>query len=1006
MFQVRYFRLGRIALITTATAVAFAVSLAWHGNAEPPSCNDATIHFSTDYSWMIASASYGHASADTESDSTFRWQVNGTSVGIGVVGETLLLPFDSNPVSRNGELPVVARGLEYVKGRWGTALALNPAGVLRYARAKNLSLSEGTVEMWVALRVDGASPVYATRWQVLWQYYVSENDWMAISQAHETGVLYAGGMVRGQWQSAYSARANMTNWAAGEWHHLAYTYSASNNFMRFYLDGDLVADSNVGHYWSPSTGASSFTIGSNHQGAVAQYLIDEVRISKNIATSEEIAARAARLDQPRANEVWKDTTSLQTGDQVTVEFTPGNSSEIGAPCVATLVFPGVPLTDPNPPTTLLRPGTTSLRLSVTSIIDTTCRYAIGSPLGFDRMTPFESNTGGTLHQTTLSGLSTNANVINHVYVRCAAFPDFLLHLKYRCLSSVNPPFPRKVNLWGWYGVVGKGLAYMSRIDFWLTSGEIPGEVIQGLRLLNPHVQVLTSINAVEHPGLPDDFYLKDVHGKRIEVWPGYYRLNLTKRYVAEYQAKFAYESWLKTDCQADGVYFDNAFTSQSWVTRDMYGDEVQIDADENGIADSRDEFDSKWKQGVFAEFEAFRAKMPYAIMAGNALDLNEPAITNFFNGITIGFQTADIIEGQQSFDVGKNNYLWWNNLRAPHYPMILSQAIDELAYGYGYEPWNNAPSGTWAFARDFHPWMRFGLAYTLLGDGYFAHEWGDVDHGSDWWYDELNFNLGYPLGPATLAAPTSPGTSQIINGGFETSIQSEWYSWADTANGYSAVSRRVTDTAAEGTACARIDVTRTGGEAWRVAFYQENRALTAGQTYEVVFSAKASKPTSIAVGAQKGVPDWRNYGLWENVRVTTEWTQYAVSFTATESATDARLLFSVGSTVGTVWLDDIRLHTRGPDLYRREFENGLVLLNASPKPQFIDVGKGFRRITGRRPLGTSTYLMTLTRHSVPLENGTSLTWIAASGRQVGHSFMIGVSVATSQPPLARLLGGH
>jgi hypothetical protein len=40
--------------------------------------------------------------------------------------------------------------------------------------------------------------------------------------------------------------------------------------------------------------------------------------------------------------------------------------------------------------------------------------------------------------------------------------------------------------------------------------------------------------------------------------------------------------------------------------------------------------------------------------------------------------------------------------------------------------------------------MRFGLAFTLMNDGYFAYEYGDTWHGNDWWYDELNVDLGYP----------------------------------------------------------------------------------------------------------------------------------------------------------------------------------------------------------------------------------------------------------------------
>ena len=83
--------------------------------------------------------------------------------------------------------------------------------------------------------------------------------------------------------------------------------------------------------------------------------------------------------------------------------------------------------------------------------------------------------------------------------------------------------------------------------------------------------------------MPDDYYLKDIHGNRIEVWPGSYRLNLTKPYVADYQAQFAYQTVLGTGLMADGVFFDNVMTSQSWLTADIYGNPVQIDANEDGI---------------------------------------------------------------------------------------------------------------------------------------------------------------------------------------------------------------------------------------------------------------------------------------------------------------------------------------------------------------------------------------------------------------------------------------
>jgi hypothetical protein len=80
--------------------------------------------------------------------------------------------------------------------------------------------------------------------------------------------------------------------------------------------------------------------------------------------------------------------------------------------------------------------------------------------------------------------------------------------------------------------------------------------------------------------------------------------------------------------------------------------------------------------------------------------------------------------------------------------MIESSPMDQIAYGYGYDPQDYVPPSTLEFARDYYPFFRFGLALTLMSDGYFTHEFGDTWHGNDWWYDELNFNLGYPLGPA------------------------------------------------------------------------------------------------------------------------------------------------------------------------------------------------------------------------------------------------------------------
>ena len=222
-----------------------------------------------------------------------------------------------------------------------------------------------------------------------------------------------------------------------------------------------------------------------------------------------------------------------------------------------------PVGNPQPVSTLLAPGTTALDLSVTSTAATDCAWSLGTAKAYADMTPFTSGAGTTSHTTRVSGLNSSPAVLNHVYIRCASDPSFVLALEYRSLGTVNPPYPRTGNLWGWGSFWNKSIAYLARTDLWVLYGELSDSDaarVQAIRALNPNVLVLNSINAVEAGGLPEDYYLHDIHGKRIEVWPGSYRLNLTKSYVADYQAHAAYDLLLEDNLLCDGMFFDNVMT--------------------------------------------------------------------------------------------------------------------------------------------------------------------------------------------------------------------------------------------------------------------------------------------------------------------------------------------------------------------------------------------------------------------------------------------------------------
>jgi len=613
-------------------------------------------------------------------------------------------------------------------------------------------------------------------------------------------------------------------------------------------------------------------------------------------------------------------------------------------------FADDPLTNPNPPSTLLPPNANEFTFSVQSSLPTQCRYALGTAAAFSDMTPFDSGDGTTTHQAIIHGLDPNANVINELYVRCAAYPDFILHQRYRCLAQTNPSYPRTGNLWGSWNFIGKGLPYCAKIDLWL-GAFFTADQIRQLRILNPDIIILTSINAVEdtqNGNLPDDYYLKDIYGNRAEVWPGTYRLNLTKTYVAEYKAYSAYQAILDNDLMFDGCFFDNVMTTMSWFHQDIHGNNFIIDADENGIADNPAALDAAWKAGVFHELAVFRSLMPGAITSGHSMNIYESGISDIFNGISLGFATADVLEGATSFDQLWNIYNQWNTVPlSPRVTMFESSPQDQIAYGYGYSPWYDVPPETLEFARTYYPFVRFGLALTLMNDGYFAHELGDTWHGNDWWYDELDFDLGYPLGPAEVIKANSPPPSQniLINGSFDEGYTlSPWYLWANTGCAAS-VTRDLTQHT-DGVASAKINITQTTGTDWHIEFAQYNCSFTKGTPYTLNFWAKADKSRSITLRTLKGSPDWDDYGLYQPVQITTDWQEYSVSFTANADTTQSRLQFWLGQTTGTVWLDNVRLQQAAPKILSREFTNGLVLLNASDQSQTIDLGPGYRRITG------------------------------------------------------------
>ena len=606
--------------------------------------------------------------------------------------------------------------------------------------------------------------------------------------------------------------------------------------------------------------------------------------------------------------------------------------------------------DPTPGSTLLPAGATSVDFTLRTGAPARCGWSLGSAT---QTTAFASGEGTTAHGTTFTGLSPDTTVINEIYVTCDSGTGWPLHLRYRVLPAVNPGFPRIGNLWGsWEVQKHGGIPHCARIPLWLGAGFTEAEIAQ-LRGLNQQVLVLGSINTVERngePEVPESAYLHDTKGNRIEVWPGAWRLNLTRPEVATMQARFAYDQIVKLNLAQDGMFFDNFFLDQSWLKQDYQGNPVDVDADGDGKLDDPAWLDAAWRAGVFAELAEWRKLMPNAYASGHLPRPPTTEIGALFNGDSIGFQVPEVIESRIGFgDLWDTYQGWWTVGRKPVITMIEGAPPYQIGYGYGYDPMSVITAGALEFGRTLYRNMRFGLGVALTNDGYYAYEFGDTFHGNDWWYDEFDADLGPACGPAARVAVANAATptEHVRDGGFEATLSTNWSLWADSTTGAAASVTADGVAPGAGAKSARVDITNAGDATdWKILLSESGLTITQGVSYDLVFAARASAPWQLGLNLQKGATDWRNYGLARVVEIGTTWQTFTVTLEANATATDARLGFELGTATGSVWIDSVSITEHPADVFRRDFQHGATVLNGSRAVQMVAVGTGLSRLTG------------------------------------------------------------
>jgi len=148
--------------------------------------------------------------------------------------------------------------------------------------------------------------------------------------------------------------------------------------------------------------------------------------------------------------------------------------------------------------------------------------------------------------------------------------DYLLQLRYRSLSQANPSYPRTGNLWA-------GRIYLARATLYgpyrPVVRSIPCHCRRDPRIASPEPQHTypDKHQCGQQRNVPDDYYLKDIHGNRFEAWPNSYRLKLDKAIRGRYQARYAYQRMLDSDMMLTACFLTMSLRRNPGRKYDIYG---------------------------------------------------------------------------------------------------------------------------------------------------------------------------------------------------------------------------------------------------------------------------------------------------------------------------------------------------------------------------------------------------------------------------------------------------
>ena len=179
----------------------------------------------------------------------------------------LLLHFDGSYAGASGQQGTPST-TTFASGKYEQGVLIDESDTLTYATEGNLNRAQGAIEFWVRPNWNGNDGIGHTFFEV-------GEQWFNRIRVTKDGANNLRFMV---WDSSveYGVGYNIADWGAGEWHHIAVTWTATE--ITLFVDGQ---ERNSNHSIGlPDTLAATMYIGSTSwHDQPADAVIDEFRVS-------------------------------------------------------------------------------------------------------------------------------------------------------------------------------------------------------------------------------------------------------------------------------------------------------------------------------------------------------------------------------------------------------------------------------------------------------------------------------------------------------------------------------------------------------------------------------------------------------------------------------------------------------------------------------------------------------------------------------------------------------